>query len=169
MAELERALEVHAVASRPLIAEIVALLGCTAGGTAPRGADDTALSLVGRLGEAGAAYVARLDDAVLALGNRHREAVNILLAWGRTRPTQLAEALGLTSGGLTYAMDQLEAEGVITRSNGSADDRRAVFIELTEKGLGFGRSMCAALAATAPEICTALSQLSQAAAATAAT
>jgi DNA-binding MarR family transcriptional regulator len=163
MAELERALEQHVVASRPLVAEAVDLLGCAAGGAVERGADDTMLSLIGRLGEAGAAYEAHLDEDVRALGNRHRAAVNILLAWGRTRPTQLAEALGLSSGGLTYAMDQLEAEGVITRSYGSTDDRRAVYIDLTERGTAFGQSMCAALAATAPQICAALSLLTPAA------
>jgi DNA-binding MarR family transcriptional regulator len=95
---------------------------------------------------------------VQSLGVRQRDAISTLIVWGRARPVQLAEALQLTSGGLTYVMDQLESDGVVTRTYGSADDRRAVVIELTEKGMELGRVMCDALEAAAPAICAALSQ-----------
>ena len=80
-----------------------------------------------------------------------------LLSWGLSRPKQLAEALHLSSGGLTYVMDQLESDGIVTRTYGEAADRRAVFVQLSDTGTKHGRSMCSALAASAPEICAALS------------
>ena len=62
-------------------------------------------------------------------------------------------------GGLTYVMDQLESDGLVTRTYGHADDRRSVVVELTDLGLEFGRSLCSALADSAPEICAALVSL----------
>jgi hypothetical protein len=54
--------------------------------------------------------------------------------------------------GLTFVMDQLEAKGVGAGTHG-VDDRGAVFIELTAKGMQLSREMAVALAASAPEIC----------------
>jgi DNA-binding MarR family transcriptional regulator len=158
MSALERALEEHHIKSAPQLAEILDLLGSGADGTTQRGSKDTAIALNGRLGEALAAYSARLDDGVQSIPRRQQVAISTLMSWGPSRPTQLAEALELSSGGLTYAMDQLESEGIITRTYGHAGDRRAVFIQLSEVGMEYGRSMCSALAASAPEICAVLSR-----------
>jgi DNA-binding MarR family transcriptional regulator len=152
MSELGRALEAHFEASRALVTEFLDLLGWVSDDTAVRGADDTALALIGRLAEAGAAYDARVDANVRSLDPRQLRAINILRSVGRSRPKQLAEALHLSSGGLTFVMDQLEAKGIVTRTHG-VDDRRAVFIELTAKGMQHSRAMAVALAASAPEIC----------------
>lgn len=151
MSELGRTLEAHFEASRALVTEFLDV-GWVSDGTAVRGADDTALALIGRLAEAGAAYDARVDADVRSLDPRQLRAINILRSVGRSRPKQLAQALQLSSGGLTSVMDQLEAKGIVERTHG-VDDRRAVFIELTAKGMQHSRAMAVALAASAPEIC----------------
>jgi len=157
MAEFERALEQHFVTSAPLVAEILLLLGHAADVAPVRGPADTAMAVIGRLGAAGASHDALIDGRALALPLRQRMAVSALMAWGPSRPTQLAESLGVSSGGATYVMDQMESHGLITRTYGHADDRRAVVIQLSKKGVAYGRSMCAALAASAPAVCAALS------------
>lgn len=156
MAELERALGAHLRAAMPTAARILTLLGCT-GGPATQPGRPTAIESIERLETALAAVDAALDDGVQALPPRHRVAISTLMSWGLSRPTQLAEALQLSSGGLTYAMDQLESDGIITRTYGDPVDRRAVFVQLSAKGVEHGRSMCASLAAGAPAICAALS------------
>ena len=43
--------------------------------------------------------------------------------------------LGLTSGGTTYLVDQLDAAGLVERRHGAIPgDRRAVVIQLTPRG-----------------------------------
>jgi DNA-binding MarR family transcriptional regulator len=49
-----------------------------------------------------------------------------LLAEGPSAPTQLAAALGLTTGAMTKVLDRLEAAGYITRSHDPADRRRII-------------------------------------------
>lgn len=46
---------------------------------------------------------------------------------------ELAEKLLVTGGNVTYVMDRLEAQGLVTRQR-SPEDRRVVLARLTEKG-----------------------------------
>jgi DNA-binding MarR family transcriptional regulator len=57
-------------------------------------------------------------------------------AGGAVRGGELAEAIGLTSAGVTDLADRLEARGLVRRLR-DPDDRRAVRIELTEAGRRF--------------------------------
>lgn len=52
----------------------------------------------------------------------------------RKSPSELASSSMLTSGGVTFRLDKLEAQGLIRRVP-SKEDRRAVHAELTDKGL----------------------------------
>ncbi|MCH4564149.1 MULTISPECIES: MarR family winged helix-turn-helix transcriptional regulator [Halomonas] len=49
-------------------------------------------------------------------------------------PTQLFEALMISSGGMTNRLDRLEKAGLIQRSP-NPEDRRGTLVSLTEKGL----------------------------------
>jgi DNA-binding MarR family transcriptional regulator len=54
---------------------------------------------------------------------------------GPMRPTALAALAGVTSGGLTAALERLEASSLVTREFGLVPgDRRAVVVRLTAKG-----------------------------------
>ena len=50
---------------------------------------------------------------------------------GPQKPSQLARSVGLTSGGLSIALERLERIGYICRSQ-HPDDRRSVLVEATE-------------------------------------
>jgi DNA-binding MarR family transcriptional regulator len=54
-------------------------------------------------------------------------------AGGRSAPTAIANVLGRTTGGMTLALDRLEAKGLLLRTRHSADGRRVV-VELTAAG-----------------------------------
>jgi DNA-binding MarR family transcriptional regulator len=51
----------------------------------------------------------------------------------RGKPGKLAEHLGLSSGAMTNRLDNLERRGLLRRVD-DPDDRRAVFVELTDDG-----------------------------------
>ena len=55
----------------------------------------------------------------------------MLRAVGPATPTTLASAVGMTTGGLSLALDRLEAAGYVTRRPNS-NDRRSVIVEPTE-------------------------------------
>jgi DNA-binding MarR family transcriptional regulator len=57
--------------------------------------------------------------------------IDVLRTSGPLTATELARAVGLTSGGLSIALDRLERLGYIQRSQ-HPDDRRSVLIEATE-------------------------------------
>jgi DNA-binding MarR family transcriptional regulator len=57
--------------------------------------------------------------------------LDVLRGVGPTTPTTLAGAVGMTTGGLSLALDRLEAAGYVTRRPNSSD-RRSVIVEPTE-------------------------------------
>jgi len=57
--------------------------------------------------------------------------IDVLRTSGPLTATQLARAIGLTSGGLSIALDRLEKLGYIRRSQ-HPDDRRSVLVEATD-------------------------------------
>ena len=48
-------------------------------------------------------------------------------------PSQIADKLGITLAAVTHKINSLEEQGFITRSS-SSDDRRLVYVNLSEKG-----------------------------------
>jgi DNA-binding MarR family transcriptional regulator len=52
----------------------------------------------------------------------------------RSAPTAICDVLGRTTGGMSLALDRLEANGWVRRSP-DPDDRRRVVVELTDAGL----------------------------------
>ena len=57
--------------------------------------------------------------------------IDVLRTSGPLTATQLARAVGLTSGGLSIALDRLERLGYIRRTQ-HPDDRRSVLIDATD-------------------------------------
>ena len=57
--------------------------------------------------------------------------LDVLRGVGPTTPTTLARAVGMTTGGLSLALDRLEDAGYVTRRP-NANDRRSVIVEPTE-------------------------------------
>ncbi|MFS0749181.1 MarR family winged helix-turn-helix transcriptional regulator [Oceanobacillus sp. 1P07AA] len=52
---------------------------------------------------------------------------------GKQTIREISEAVLINTGSITYVIDKLEKNGLLTRSD-SPDDRRAVYIEITDKG-----------------------------------
>jgi DNA-binding MarR family transcriptional regulator len=150
--DLETALDRHFAETGPLVEEIVTLLGVDVDNVRRRNESDTALAVAGRMGAAGGAYLGEVTQEVGLLAPRSRIALAALLADGPRRPGQLADVLDLTSGGLTYLVDQLEADGLVERSYGLLpEDRRAVVIQLTGHGAALARRVVAILGRHARE------------------
>jgi DNA-binding MarR family transcriptional regulator len=63
----------------------------------------------------------------------HVAVLELLARDGPQRASDLAEALCLSSGGVTSVTDKLVAEGLISRTRDEAD-RRVVMLAVTEKG-----------------------------------
>lgn len=123
--------------SQALAAEVVSLLG---GGTDQSGIPPRrdplevldALASVGLDISAGAA----LRGDAGRMPPRHRVALTRIASHPELRPTQLVDILGLTSGGVTYLVDQLAAAGYVQRRYGNLDsDRRAVTLTITPSGM----------------------------------
>ena len=57
--------------------------------------------------------------------------LDVLRGLGPTTPTTLAGAVGMTTGGLSLALDRLETAGYVTRRP-NANDGRSVIVEPTE-------------------------------------
>lgn len=143
--------------ARPAAAEIVDLLEAhlvdRAEPAAHRGTD--ALDLLELFVTVGAELeraVARRVDGTPVSG---RQLVCLLsLAEGDgERPSHLAELLEVTSGGVTYILDQLEGRGLITRRHAAADgDRRGVTVTITAAGRGALEPLYAAIAELASRL-----------------
>jgi DNA-binding MarR family transcriptional regulator len=76
----------------------------------------------------------RLDQAAAdryGLNRTDMRGLEIIGREGPVAPTQLARLLGLTTGGVTTAIDRLERAG-FARRQANPDDRRRVVLETTE-------------------------------------
>lgn len=79
----------------------------------------------------------RFDNVVaarLGLNRTDLSCFELVSRHGELTAGQLAAAAGLTSGGLTTAIDRLEAHGMLRRDR-DPDDRRRVVLRATEEGL----------------------------------
>lgn len=154
MRQLDAELDALFVRQRERMGNILDLLGCDRTALVPaRTADDTALVLTGRLSVVGAAMERSIGELCEVMHRRQRVGLSALLALGSARAGELAEVLGLSSGGLTYLIDHLVADGLAVRSHGSPGDRRAVVIELSDAGRDAARTIAAAVAEHAGEFC----------------
>ena len=70
--------------------------------------------------------------------------IDNLRSSGPLTPSQLARAVGLTSGGLSIALERLERIGYIRRSR-HPDDRRSVVVDATDAVVPFETAVFAAL------------------------
>lgn len=117
------------------------------------------LEIAGRMGAVGALLSRRLDEDLGVSGLRPRLALSTLAVWGTARPAQFADLLGVSSGGLTYIIDQLEADGLVHRSYGDVEhDRRAVVIALTESGRAAAKILADVLHEHADDVAGALTE-----------
>src|SRR5215470_12850067 len=100
------------------------------------------------------AAMRRLSNEIDALDQRAADSlginrtdlnlIDVLRSRGPLPASQLARAVGLTSGGLSIALDRLERVGYVRRSQ-HPDDRRRVIIEATETLEPLEREMFAVL------------------------
>ena len=149
---MSRDLEEFFTESRPLAGEIVDVLGPLAAGTFQRPPPIAAIELLERAATAGVelntAVERHADDRLVS--GRRQLAVLYLSADGMTRAGRLAERIGVTSGGLTYIVDQLEKKGLVHRVYGAhGGDGRAVEISLTQEGEDLARDIAAGFLTTA--------------------
>jgi DNA-binding MarR family transcriptional regulator len=76
-----------------------------------------------------------LDDRAarhLGVNRTDLRCLDVLTGSGPQRPSDLARALRLTTGGLSIALERLETAGYIRRRQ-HKDDRRSVLVEATDK------------------------------------
>lgn len=133
--KMEEAFGDYFSSPNPLIKELLDLLQPTSSSVRSAIAPTTPLAALDRLVSFGIRVSAQLDAEVHIPETRQRLALATLADWGDARPGQLADVLGLTSGGITYLVDQLESVGVVERLYGTLPaDRRAVLIRLTPSG-----------------------------------
>lgn len=96
---------------------------------------ETALKLWVVLSRANAAVAAHSQDDIA----RHQlsptafASLEALYHKGRMLVGELQRRILISSGGITYVIDQLEAKGLVTRRP-CAEDRRAIYAELTPTG-----------------------------------
>jgi DNA-binding MarR family transcriptional regulator len=139
----------------PLAKETIDLLGhgdALHGTPAP---EESPLEVAHEMAMAGAQWVR--DHGDVFGSQRQRTAAAAIAVWGEARPGQLQELLGLSSGGVTYLVDQMVAGGFVEREYGTVtDDRRAVTIKLTDLGREQVRRVALALEANAVPISRAL-------------
>lgn len=156
--KLNDALGDYFVSSMPLVKELVELL--TDRRIVPGEHErSTPLEVAGHMGAAGALVSRQLDTELGVHGVRPRLALATLASSGDARPLQLAELLGVSSGGLTYIIDQLEADGLVQRSYGGVEhDRRAVVIRLTQSGRAAAELMADVLFEHADDVAGALAE-----------
>jgi DNA-binding MarR family transcriptional regulator len=102
--------------------------------------DTSALAVVSRILRAARLLQAELDSIAASYGLSHQGDLDALmelyradLARGLT-PTELAEALLLTGGGMTVRLHRLQKAGLVDR-HPNPQDRRGVLVRLTPTGV----------------------------------
>lgn len=102
--------------------------------------DTSALAVVSRVLRASHHLQATLDHIAAAYGLSHQGDLDALMELYRAdperglRPTELAEALLLTAGGMTVRLHRLQEAGLIDRSPNPRDGR-GVLVHLTTAGV----------------------------------
>lgn len=84
---------------------------------------------------ANADMVHRVDQLAaigFGLNDTDARALEIVSRLGPIQASQLARELGMTTGGATTVIDHLEEAGYARRRRGDEEDRRRVFIEVTD-------------------------------------
>jgi DNA-binding MarR family transcriptional regulator len=156
IAAVGAALNEFFVASAPIVEEFVTLLGRehVLASVPPRAADGFAMLV--SPANAGAVLMADLEGRLIAPGSWERMTLGVLYD-GPTRPKQIGEAVGLSSGRVSVVLDQLEAAALIARSHGRVKgDRRSVLVTLTDRGRNDVLVHAAAVARHADPLCAAL-------------
>jgi DNA-binding MarR family transcriptional regulator len=69
------------------------------------------------------------------IGLTDMQMIHMLQLYGRSTPSRLAAWTGLSSGGITVALDRLEKAGYVRRER-NPDDRRSLLITLVPARLG---------------------------------
>lgn len=154
--ELERRLLDYFRESGELVGDILRMLGEPSDKAVPRAQVDLApLDVVVHMSRLGHT----LDAAILEQGapkhpkNRDQLALLLIAAGPPARPSNLADALTLTAGGLTRVLDQLESDRLVVREYGRMEtDRRAVVVDLTSDGRQVVAAIAAGLASIKPEL-----------------
>jgi DNA-binding MarR family transcriptional regulator len=145
-ATMSAVLDEHADAVRDLAAAIGDLLpsgtgapGWPDGRTGPRvqapSMGTHTLRLLGRFGaEVRGAMLEAAMDAEL-VDNLPVAALCEIASRGPSRPIELVDRFGLSSGGMTKLLDRLEERGLVERKHGAvAEDRRAIVVSVTPDG-----------------------------------
>jgi DNA-binding MarR family transcriptional regulator len=83
-------------------------------------------------------------------------ALLINAARGETSPKRLTALLGTDTAGMTRLLDRLEAKGLVKRHS-NPGDRRAIIIEVTQKGRALAPAVAPAFGRTAQQLLTGLS------------
>jgi len=102
--------------------------------------DTSSLAVVSRVLRASRLLQERLDDIAAAYGLSHQGDLDVLTDLYRAdldrglTPTELAEALLLTPGGMTVRLHRLQAAGLISRTP-NPHDGRGVLVRLTPAGI----------------------------------
>ena len=157
---MRRQLEALFDRSQALAADVVRLFGGEEEEWATLSRDG--LAVLDALAQAGLDITDRaaLGAGASRLPPRQRNALLSLATHQELRPTQLMETLGLTSGGVTYLVDQLAAAGFVERRYGGLDtDRRAVTITITPAGLTAVSGIYRGIAATRDPLCATFAEI----------
>ena len=99
--------------------------------------DGATARIIVALGDAGKVISEAVRSSTgFKLLNDNSTMVAFLLLWlsGPMRPGEIAEAMGITTGGSTKIVTKLETNGLVSRLHDSDPDGRAVIVSLTEKG-----------------------------------
>lgn len=155
----ESELRVGLLALQPLVKEAYELLRMAPPGEdLPRFVDPIpAVEAVTRVG-AGFAAEAQAALEPFGIGEfMERHAITHLLLLEQARPTELAAELGLSPAGISGLLDRLEGAGLVTRRHDLVPgDRRAVLVELTDRGRDAVGLQLTLLAKHAPTLMAAL-------------
>ena len=109
------------------------------------GVDLTALAVAARISRLALMMTAKLEERLrpFAIGPGDMDVIFCLLNSGQPyelRPSDLSRGCYVTSGATTGRLDRLAETGLIERRP-SPDDRRALRVRLTPKGVSIGRKL----------------------------